>query len=280
VILGEPLCPDCYDYSGHVLFTWHAPELWHRFTIKLRRLVSRSTPTSEKGSPGVKLAYVKVVEMQRRGVPHFHAVIRLDPGGPRLAIGATELAALVLQAANQAALQVTAQKRKVTLRFGEQLDVRILDDPSAHAVAAYLAKYVTKSVGDFGLTARRLHEGVIHALDVPDHVRRLLYTVADLAQEPEHRELGAWLHTLGYRGHVTTKTRRYSTTMGELRARRDAWRRSQRQLPEGAGGEVPLLTEWRYIGCGHANEGERFLVVSAAERAREMRRIAREEIAS
>src|SRR5581483_7496849 len=36
--LGEPLCPDCYNYLGHVLFTWHAPQLWHRFTVTLRRL--------------------------------------------------------------------------------------------------------------------------------------------------------------------------------------------------------------------------------------------------
>ena len=27
----------CYDYLGHVLFTWHLPELWRRFTIALRR---------------------------------------------------------------------------------------------------------------------------------------------------------------------------------------------------------------------------------------------------
>ena len=35
--LGTPLCPDCYDYAGQVAFNWHAPELWRRFTITLRR---------------------------------------------------------------------------------------------------------------------------------------------------------------------------------------------------------------------------------------------------
>ena len=35
--LGEPLCPDCYDYTGSVLFNAYAPELWRRFTITLRR---------------------------------------------------------------------------------------------------------------------------------------------------------------------------------------------------------------------------------------------------
>src|ERR1022692_4188536 len=39
--LGEPLCPDCYDYTGSVLFNAHAPELWRRFTIALRRALAR-----------------------------------------------------------------------------------------------------------------------------------------------------------------------------------------------------------------------------------------------
>jgi hypothetical protein len=39
--LGQPLCGDCYDYIGHVLFSWHAPELWRRFTIRVRRRLQR-----------------------------------------------------------------------------------------------------------------------------------------------------------------------------------------------------------------------------------------------
>lgn len=284
-VVGEPLCPDCYDYLGHVLFTWHAPALWHRFTVVLRRLVARQCRESA-GDGAVKVAYVKVVELQRRAVPHFHTVIRLDDltavegavASPR--IGPGQLGALVLQAGTLAALPVRTRRRTMTSRFGEQLDVRALDDASGRRVAAYLAKYVTKSVGDFGLTARRLHEGVVGELDVSDHVRRILQTIAKLAREPDYSELGMWLHTLGYRGHITTKTRGYSTTMGELRARRDAWRREQRR-PDADGDDViadPAETEWRYKGCGHATEGERYLAISAAGREREMRRAAREAL--
>ncbi len=39
--LGEPLCPECYDYTGSVLFNACAPELWRRFTITLRRTLAR-----------------------------------------------------------------------------------------------------------------------------------------------------------------------------------------------------------------------------------------------
>jgi hypothetical protein len=35
------VCPDCYDYTGAVLFNAFAPELWRRFTIALRRTLAR-----------------------------------------------------------------------------------------------------------------------------------------------------------------------------------------------------------------------------------------------
>jgi hypothetical protein len=40
--LGEPLCADCYDYTGAVLFNACAPEMWRRFTITLRRTLTSS----------------------------------------------------------------------------------------------------------------------------------------------------------------------------------------------------------------------------------------------
>jgi hypothetical protein len=35
-VLGQPLCPDCYDYASRVVWQWWAPDLWRRFTILLR----------------------------------------------------------------------------------------------------------------------------------------------------------------------------------------------------------------------------------------------------
>ena len=85
--VGQPLCDDCYDYTGHVLFAWHGPELWRRFTIALRRLLDSHLRAIGEVAGSVGINYVKVAEMQRRAIPHFHAVIRLDgppaPGEPR-----------------------------------------------------------------------------------------------------------------------------------------------------------------------------------------------------
>jgi hypothetical protein len=43
---------------------------------------------------------------------------------------------------------------------------------------------------------------------------------------------------------------------------------------------VIVLTSWTYAGRGHRSEAERWLALAAAARAREHRRIAREERAS
>ena len=92
---------------------------------------------------------------------------------------------------------------------------------------------------------------------------------------------------LGFGGHWSTKSRRYSTTMGALRRARVAFakrRRAKDGVPLDAWGRaeddqaVIVLATWAYVGSGYATEGERWLALSAAARAREQRRIAREEL--
>src|SRR4029077_15868407 len=129
--VGQPLCDACYDYTGHVLFAWHAPELWRRFTISLRRLLNSHLRALGDAADSVRVNYVKVAEMQRRAIPHFHAVIRLDapreagepPLPPVSSITATELAMLVQRAARAVTLSVSRPERPddgdgLALRFG------------------------------------------------------------------------------------------------------------------------------------------------------------------
>ena len=73
--LGRPLCPDCYDYAGAVVWNAHAPELWRRTIITLRRQLDKK---AKAHGVRVKLSYAKVAEFQRRGLIHFHAIFRLD----------------------------------------------------------------------------------------------------------------------------------------------------------------------------------------------------------
>jgi hypothetical protein len=99
--------------------------------------------------------------------------------------------------------------------------------------------------------------------------------------------LRAWAHMLGFGGHWSTKSRRYSTTFGVLRRARVAFakrRRARDGVPLDAWGRPEddqaaiVIASWMYVGSGYATEGERWLALSAASRAREQREVAREEL--
>ena len=94
-------------------------------------------------------------------------------------------------------------------------------------------------------------------------------------------------HVLGFGGHFSTKSRRYSTTLGALRRARVAYairRCKGNTLPLDAWGRpeddqsVIVVASWSYLGRGYQSTGEAWLAASAAARAREARRIAREEL--
>jgi hypothetical protein len=309
--VGQPLCDDCYDYTGHVLFAWHAPELWRRFTIALRRLLDSHQRAIGGAATSVRINYVKVAEMQRRAIPHFHAVIRLDappvpgepPTPPVSSITATDLAILVQRAARAVTLTVTDPERPDdgdgrVVRFGTQTDTQPLEPTrgteagevtprrSGRSVAAYLAKYVTKSVAEFGVGIRRMSPLAVAELDVTAHVRAILTTITNMAAHHSYDGMDRWLHTLGYRGHITTKSRLFSTTMGALRAYRATWTRQQRteQAATTMDAEHRRATatsdpiEWEFDRVGLSSLGERALILSAAQRMIEHRHTARDNL--
>ena len=184
--LGQPLCGDCYDYPGHVAFNWHAPELWRRFTITLRRVLARRAGVLVADFRELaRLSFVKVAEFQRRGVVHFHALIRLDGPGdytaPLLPLDAATLAAAIEEAAAAVRLTVELPSAPVVLRFGTQTDTQPINgDPAAELtperVAAYIAKYATKSAEDFGLGGQRITPATLPYLNLSDHIEAVVRT--------------------------------------------------------------------------------------------------------
>jgi hypothetical protein len=99
--------------------------------------------------------------------------------------------------------------------------------------------------------------------------------------------LRAWAHMLGFGGHWSTKSRRYSTTFTVLRRARVAFakrRRAEDGIPVDAWDRteddqaVVVVASWVFVGVGYATEGEQWLALSAAARAREQRRVAWEEL--
>ena len=89
--------------------------------------------------------------------------------------------------------------------------------------------------------------------------------------ELERLRLRAWAHILGFGGHWSTKSRRYSTTFTVLRRARVAFakrRRTRDAIPLDAWGRaeddqaVIVVASWAYVGSGYATEGERWLGLS------------------
>jgi hypothetical protein len=308
--LGEPLCPSCHDSQAQVLWNAIAPELWRRTTIALQRALGRLVGLQEAELRRlVRVSYAKVAEFQRRGAIHFHAVIRLDaatecrcPGC--LAPPAQPFTATLLEdALRQSVPTVRVPCPSVAggperyARWGEQLDVRNITrdehagELSAEQVAGYIAKYATKATESFGsgLDRRLTGDDLEHLDGLPAHVAELVRAAWELGGHPELKELRlrAWAHMLGFGGHWSTKSRRYSTTFTVLRRARVAFakrRRASDGVPLDAWGRpeddqaVIVVASWIYVGSGYETEGERWLALSAAARAREQRRIAREEL--
>jgi hypothetical protein len=301
--LGEPLCPDCYDYLGHVLWQWHAPELWRRFAIALTRtLATRAGIPRSKWGDVARVSYTKVVEFQARGVIHVHAVVRLDgPTGPdsppAVALDTEDLAAAVMTAAETVRLVARPNGLEpVALRWGAQVDVRPITSGAyregrtgdAHPlqVAAYLAKYLTKTTEDFGIDGRVGSAADATFLGVRPHATRIIATAERLAARggDDYDRLADRYGTLGYRGHPITKTRRYSVTFGQLRRARRRWRQRPPGLdPDAAVRELPddfdpdgdetvvELREWRFAGTGYHDADTAALALTSAALARTRR---------
>ncbi|MFJ3922668.1 replication initiator [Streptomyces sp. NPDC090022] len=204
------------------------------------------------------------------------------------------------------------------LRWGTQLDIRPIkafgdgSDITEQAVASYVAKYATKAAETTGATDTAVHcrkcrgsglsdsyyrpgsalsrcarcqgtglgEDLTH-LPVSDHVRRLMEACAALQPLYPDRALTRWAHMLGFRGHFSTKSRAYSTTLGALRQTRADYRAAQEQASRGLDGVEPdtvlVLASWQYAGHGHS-PGEAVLAASIARDIQINRDTAREAL--
>ncbi|MFE1130003.1 replication initiator [Streptomyces albidoflavus] len=269
--LGIPLDPDTYDYEAAVLWNAHAGPLWRRFSTYLRREVAKRAGLSQRAfRQYARVSFAKVAEYQKRGAVHFHAVIRIDgPEGGDTPPPPWATAELLTDAIGAAAAHVRVDGpvidgRPHTFAFGRQLDVRTIrsadfdggQELTERAVASYIAKYATKgaetATGALDRPLKFLAE--LAQLDISEHARRLIRTAWTLGarKELEELRLRAWAHMLGFRGHFSTKSRRYSTTLGALRTARADWRCAQAASaqPEHEPETTYVLAHWAFAGTG------------------------------
>ena len=240
-IVGSPLCPECYDYKGAVIWNAMSTKAWQRTTIYLRRELAKLMGISEAELKKlVRISYVKVIEFQRRGLIHLHIVIRADDPEnvelkPSISISTDKLELAFRLAVKRVKVPVEFGEEKRVITWGEQIDTRAIEPGSngpgsTKAVANYLAKYATKSATESaGFEKRFKDAGQIELAKASPHLRKMAQTAWELGQDPNYSSLNLamWAHDLGHRGHFLTKSRRFSVTFKYLREIRSNWQAAE-----------------------------------------------------
>ena len=343
--LGSPLCLDCYDHPSQVVWNLSAGELWRRTTIAINRhirqvarqrgiakvpIVSPKTGKVRWVLP-LRLSFGKAAEMQRRAVIHFHAIIRLDgidPTDPDAIVAppaeldAADLVAAVDHAAATVGFTTDphpTNRNGWPIRWGEQVLTKVITvaaegQVTDAQVAAYLAKYATKSTEVTGHSSNRLTNETVHIFADPagTHTERLVDACWRLAHatwrcpaalckhhstcpacverraaatssEPaSYLRLRRWAHMLGFGGHFLTKSRRYSITFAMLRDQRVAFRRSQTKGPEQAESVTEpttlVVNFLQFVGAGWQTPADAMLANTSATMAREHQDAARQAL--
>jgi hypothetical protein len=218
------------------------------------------------------MSYIKVVEFQTRGLVHLHMVIRADGGeGPAdppplwldtdLLIGAVQRA---VQRTGVAVAMVEGTELR-RARWGTQHDVRVLaprDAADATAIAAYVAKYATKTADGTAWLAHRIrNRAQLERLVARPHIVAMARTAWMLGAHKNcrHLRLRDHAHTLGYPGQFSSKSVRFSTTFAALRQARADFTQGARD------DHFDYDGEWRYAGRGYANPEADTLAASLLE---------------
>jgi hypothetical protein len=348
--VGTPLCLDCYDHDAQAIWNLSAGELWRRTTIAVNRHIRRvakqrgipsvatvSADGCTRMLPPVRLSFGKAAEMQRRGVVHFHAIVRLDgingadPAAivtPPAGIDAADLVDAIDYAAATVAFTTEPHPDRPDgwrIGWGDQVVTKVITvagrgEVTDAQVAAYLAKYATKSTEVTGHTSTRLTRDNIdvYADRHGSHTERLVDACWRLAHArwtcptchqrstrlpcptcdargrkalqdvPEHspyERLQRWAHMLGFGGHFLTKSRRYSVTFALLRNGRVVFRRQQTSGPDQTVGETTepttlVVNFLQFVGAGWRTNADAMLANTSAAMAREHAESARQALAS
>jgi hypothetical protein len=239
--IGSPVDPQAYRYVDQVIWNRYAPRLWKRTVLAIRRGLAQAlgVPRS-KLSEVAHVRFAKVVEFQRRGVVHYHAIIRVDgpssADSPPPAACTTQLLTDVVESAAQTttvavsdALSVELMSgMRAALRWGAQREVDVLDQQTCTAAAGYIAKYATKATetatgGTLVKPIRSRRQ--LEDLPLTEHARALISASLTVAERTGIEGFKRWAHQFGYGGHTLTKSHDYSVTFAALRAARASWRR-------------------------------------------------------
>jgi len=222
-ILGQPLDPDTYNYEAAA--RWNAASS-RLLAVTLQKLSRLHFGPPAKGEKQKKLDYIRVAEYQRRGLTHFHILVRA-------AIDVKDFHAVVRGGTTSAGREVARVQHHGNY-WGRQCDLRAVRKDSQFGVGAYLVKlvrYAIKSTRDEndngGLMGARMRRAGAATCECGETWKKAGH-ICDAAQpvpfSPEHR-IVCRRHRLaeggyGYRAHTLAKSRTWGTTFREIRGAR------------------------------------------------------------
>jgi hypothetical protein len=248
-ILGTPVDPSTYDYAAAAHWNANASRL---LAVTMQRLSRMTYPNSSSTSEVQRqLQWVRVAEFQRRGLVHFHVIVRGR-------VKQEHLEGVVRGAGTPGETGYVKPTQSNGIGWGTQCDLRRVAKGGKHGIGFYLLKvigYATKNAGSGGIgsysherqmaTAGAESCACTHPLTCDDGPDSMTVTLPCLDGSPititvtnhsKSREDRCVRHRLarrgwGFRGHVFAASRRWGVTLTEVRARR-----SQHRL------SAPLLT--------------------------------------
>ena len=227
-ILGQPIDPETYDYKGAA--AWNAASS-RLFSVTLQRLARMVYGVDENGKARGKLDYIRVAEFQRRGLIHYHCLVRAD-------IDVRDFHALVRGGTRRDGQDV----KKVAHRnfvWGEQCDLKNVRPGAKFGVGAYLVKlvgYAIKSTADEpdngGWMGHKMRRVAPLTCDCGEQWQHPCDAAKQVPFETRSRVI-CRRHRLsengfGYRGHILTKSKAWGLTFRELRERREQFRSKER----------------------------------------------------
>lgn len=277
-LVGQPLCPDCAEHdrtSGHELvaphecLTWRALEhAIHAAALEIG-LYTAPHPTRPEGW---EIAWGAQIDTRPVRIP-MSGEITDDAAAAYLAKYATKATEIAGHASARLTPRTVDTYASQRTHLGRLIAAAWeLGQPPADVLRRHTewileqkARLRADGVGPHEMAAE-LDEANAES---PIQVWRTRYG-----------RLQAWAHMLGYGGHFSTRSRRYSVTLRTLRKARQDWRRRtwHRTADHLANDDRrEIVTELGYAGIGWHTTGDAALANAAAARARERRLVAREE---
>lgn len=229
-ILGTPIDPAAYDYADAARFNATASRRLAVTMQKLSRLTYGNTL-----QPRRHLATVRVAEFQKRGLVHFHVIVRGN-------VSPEHFFAAIRGGRNKDTGRPIRPVEHDGLTWGPQCDIKHVKSSQSAQFGFYISKLANYSVKDVGLEAAHVSNCCastlryeIHAAQ--SHARAMEFAALQQGQcstsrscpttqlgsrvrgyqcRGHHLAIGGW----GYRGHVFAASRSWGTTLSDIRAQR------------------------------------------------------------